>query len=109
MYRFPGDQRGPRFPFLFVMETLMSSLKVFRTESEALPQIAAILARGVLALRQRMKRPEVLPIPSKAEISELPRLSRRGGPRRVIRRPVSESGRNRLEVSAHSRPTVHAG
>ena len=87
----------------------MTSSNVFKTEGEALPQIAAILARGVLALRQRMKRPEVLPIPSKAEISELPRLSPRGRPRRVIRCPVSESGRNRLEVSAHSRLTVHAG
>ncbi len=87
----------------------MTSMKEFRTEGDALPQIAAILARGVLAQMQRPKRPEVLPIPRTSELSELNRLSRRDRPRRVIRRPVSESGRNRLEVSAHSRPTVHAG
>ena len=87
----------------------MSSLKVFQPEDEALSQIAAILARGVLAQWQRLKRPEVLPIPCKAELSESSRLSRRDRQRRVIRRPLSESGRNRLEVSVHSRPTVHAG
>ncbi len=76
---------------------------------EVRTQIAALLAKGVLALRQRNKRPEVLPVPSKAAMSALPRLSQRDRPRRVIRRLVSESGRNRLEVSAHSRPTVHAG
>ena len=87
----------------------MTSLKVSRTEGEALPEIAAILARGVLAQRQRLKRPEVLPVPRKAELLESPRLSRRGRSRRVIRRPVSESVRNRLEVSTNTRPTVHAG
>ena len=87
----------------------MSSLKVFQPEDEALSQIAAILARGVLAQWQRLKRPEVLPVPRKAEMSESPRRSRRGRSRRVIRRSVSESGKNRLEVSPHSRPTVHAG
>ncbi len=87
----------------------MTSLKEFRTEGDALSEIAAILARGVLAQRQRLKRPEVLPVPRKSELSESPRLSRRGRARRVIHRPVSESGRNRLEVSVHCRPTVHAG
>ncbi len=87
----------------------MSGLKVFSSEGGVLPEIAAILAKGVLAHWQRMKRSEVLPIPRKAELSEMPRLSRRDRPRRVIRRPVAESGRNRLEVSVHSRPTVHAG
>lgn len=109
MYRFPGDQRGPRFPFLFLMETLMSRLNVFRTEGDALLEIASLLTKGVLAHWQRMKHTEVLPIPRKTELSESPRLSRRDRPRRVIRRPISESGRNRLEVSVHSRPTVHAG
>ena len=87
----------------------MTSLKVSRTEGEALPEIAAILARGVLAQRRRLMRPEVLPIPSKAELSESPRLSRCSRPRRVIRCSVSESRRNRLEVSTNTRPTVHAG
>ena len=72
-------------------------------------QIASLLAKGVLAHWQRMKRSEVLPIVMKADVAESPRLSRRDRPRRVIRRPVAESRRNRLEVSAHSRPTVHAG
>ena len=87
----------------------MSNMKVFRTEGDVRPQIAAILARGVLALRQCIQRPEVSPIPRTSELSELNRLSRRGRSRRVIRRSVSESGRNRLEVPTHSRPTVHAG
>jgi hypothetical protein len=72
-------------------------------------QIAALLAKGVLTYWQRAKRSEVLPVPSEAEVSQPLRRSRRGRPRRVIHRPVSESGRNRLEVSVHSRPTVHAG
>ena len=72
-------------------------------------QIASILAKGVLVYWQRMRRPEVLPVPIKDETAETSRLSRRGRPRRVIHRPLSESGRNRLEVSGHSRPTVHAG
>ena len=87
----------------------MSSLKVFSSEGGVLPEIAAILAKGVLAHWQRMKRSEVLPIPRKAELSESPRLSRRGRSRRVIRRPIAESGRNRLEDPTNSRPTVHAG
>ena len=87
----------------------MSSLKVFQPEDEALSQIAAILARGVLAQWQRLKRPEVLPVPRNAEMSESPRLSRRGRSRRVIRRPIAESGRTRLEDPTNSRPTVHAG
>ena len=72
-------------------------------------QIAALLAKGVLTYWQRMKRSEVLPIPSEVEVPHSPRRSRCGRPRRVIHRPLSESGRNRLEVSVHSRPTVHAG
>jgi hypothetical protein len=72
-------------------------------------QIASILARGVLAHWQRMKRSEVLPVPSDVEVPQLPRRSKRDRPRRIIHRPLSESGRNRLEVSVHSRPTVHAG
>lgn len=72
-------------------------------------QIAALLAKGVLAHWQRMRRPEVLPTPSQVEMAESPRPTRRSRPRRVIHRPLSESGRNRLEVSGHSRPTVHAG
>jgi hypothetical protein len=72
-------------------------------------QIASILAKGVLAYWQRMRRPEVLPVPSKDEMAESSRLSRCGRSRRIIHRPLSESGRNRLEVSVHSRPTVHAG
>ena len=87
----------------------MSNFKVFRNEADALQEIAALLARGVLALRQRMKRPEVLPVPRKAELSESPRLSRRGSTRRVVRRRVSDSGPRRLEVPTDSRPTVHAG
>lgn len=93
-------------PILFLMETLMSSLKVFRTEGEALPEIATILAKGVLAHLQRLKHSQPLPIVKKADELSPPRRDR---PRRVIRRAVSESGPNRLEVSVHSRPTVHAG
>ena len=87
----------------------MTSLKVFRTEGEALQEIAAILARGVLALRQHGRRLETLPVPIHEELSVSPRLSRRDRPRRVIRRSASESVRNRLEVPTHTRPTVHAG
>lgn len=71
-------------------------------------QIAALLAKGVLTYWQRAKRSEVLPVP-KVEVEQTHRRTRRGRPRRVIHRPLSESGRNRLEVSGHSRPTVHAG
>ncbi len=76
---------------------------------DVLTQIASLLAKGVLAHCQRMKRSEVLPVRRKVELSASPRLSRRSQSRRVIRRVVSESGRNGLEVSVHSRPTVHAG
>jgi hypothetical protein len=72
-------------------------------------QIASILAKGVLAHWQRTKRSEVLQVPMDVELSKSPRQTRRDRPRRVIHRPLSESGRNRLEVSVHSRPTVHAG
>jgi hypothetical protein len=72
-------------------------------------QIAALLAKGVLTYWQRAKRSEVLPVPSEVEVARSPRPTRRDRPRRVIHRPLSESGRNRLEVSGHSRPTVHAG
>ena len=72
-------------------------------------QIAALLAKGVLAHWQRMKRSDVLPVQRDVEVARSTRPTRCGRPRRVIHRPLSESGRNRLEVSVHSRPTVHAG
>ena len=84
----------------------MSSSKVFRTEGEALPEIAAILAKGVLAHLQRFKRSQPLPIVKKADESSSPLRIR---PRRVIRRAVSESGPNRLEVPSETRPSVCAG
>ncbi len=87
----------------------MSSLKVFQPEGEALSQIAAILAKGVLAQWQRGRRPETLPVPVINESSVLPRPFRPERESRTARRRIPRTSRRSLEVSTNSRPTVHAG
>ena len=81
-----GDQRGPPYSVLS-QETLMTTIA-----EDVRTQIASLLAKGVLAHWQRMKRSEVPPIARKDDAVVSPRLSRRGRTRRVIRRPVSEVG-----------------
>ena len=87
----------------------MLKTNVLEAEGDVRQEIAAILAKGVLAYLQRFRRSEVLPMAKSGNASESPRPSRRTGPRRLIRRAVSESGPNRLEVPSETRPTVHAG